>query len=114
MIALAAGQARDIVSGHRAPVHGPGTYNGAVLAEPHRLSRKPDVWVGTIHEHGIAGAVITTHRTYRTSPAGWVYRVTRGDWSELGYTQTQREALQVAVGLLCRAVDAGEVPEAVR
>ena len=96
----------------RAPIHGPGTYNGAVLADPHFLSRETDAdWGLTIHEHGIAGAVIKTHRTYRTSPAGWVYNITRGDWCEVGYTRTQREALRVAVGRLCRAVDAGEVAE---
>lgn len=96
----------------RAPVHGPGTYNGAALADPHPLSRETDPdWGITIHEHGISGAVIRTHKTHRTSPAGWVYSIRRGEWSEVGYTRTQREALQVAVGRLCRAVDAGEVNE---
>lgn len=111
---LAPGQAHDHAgaSGHRAPVHGPGTHNGAVLADPHRLSRKTDPdWGITMHEHGVAGAVILTHRTHRVSPAGWVYRVTFGEWSEWGYTRTQREALAVAVGKLCRAVDRGEVSE---
>lgn len=111
---MIAGQVLDHAgaSGHRAPVCGPGTYNGAVLPEPHRLSRETDPDWGTVmHEHGIAGAVILTHRTYRSSPAGWVYRITRGDWSEWGYTQTQREALAVAVGRLCRAVDRCEVSE---
>jgi hypothetical protein len=98
--------------GHRAPVCGPGTYNGATLAEPHRLGRfKSDPEGLTIHEHGIAGAVIRTHRTHRVSPAGWVYQVRRGDWCEVGYTRTQREALAVAAGRLCRAVDRGEVAE---
>ena len=101
-----------LAGARRAPIHGPGTYNGAVLADPHFLSREKDAdWGLTIHEHGIAGAVIKTHRTYRTSPAGWVYNITRGDWCEVGYTRTQREALRVAVGRLCRAVDAGEVAE---
>lgn len=95
---------------HRAPVHGPGTYNGALLAEPHRLSRQADPGGHvTIHEHGIAGAVIKTHRTHRVSPAGWVYNIAFGEWCEVGYTRTQREALQVAVGRLCRAVDSGDV-----
>jgi hypothetical protein len=95
---------------HRAPIHGPGTHNGAVLPAPSFLSRSKSEPEGlTIHEHGIAGAVITTHRTYRVSPAGWVYRVTLGDWSHVGYVTTQREALAVAVGQLCRAVDRGEV-----
>lgn len=94
----------------RAPVHGPGTYNGAVLGEPHRLGRETEPAHGiTIHEHGIAGAVIRTHRTHRVSPAGWVYSIVRGEWREVVYTRTQREALAVAVGRLCRAVDAGEV-----
>lgn len=100
------------MSGHRGPVHGPGTYNGAVLPEPHRLSRKTYGDGVTVHEHGIAGAVITTHRTYRTSPAGWVWRVTRGHWTDYGYVSRQSEALAVAVGKLCRAVDAGVVTEA--
>ena len=96
----------------RAPIHGPGTYNGAVMGTPHFLARSKSEPEGiAIHEHGVAGAVIRTHRTYRTSPAGWVYSVTRGDWSTVGYTRTQREALEVAVGQLCRAVDKGEVSE---
>lgn len=110
---LQAGQERDAAAahGHRAPVHGPGTYNGAVVADPHRLSRKTYEDGVTIHEHGIAGAIITTHKTHRVSPAGWVYRVTRGDWSEWGYVRSQREGLAVAVGKLCRAVDAGQVTD---
>lgn len=82
-LTLKAGQARDVAaaSGHRSPVHGPGTYNGAVLPAPHFLSRETDPDFGiTIHEHGIAGAVIRTHRTHRVSPAGWVYNIARGDW----------------------------------
>lgn len=100
------------MTAHRAPVHGPGTYDGAVMGVPRRLSRTDHGDGVTVHEHGVAGAVITTHRTVRTSPAGWVWRVTRGDWTELGYVRTQREALAVAVGRLCRAVDAGAVTEA--
>lgn len=96
---------------HRAPTHGPNTYNGAVTPEPHRLSRKTYEDGITIHEHGIGGAIIKTHRTHRVSPAGWVYSVRRGDWSEVGYVNTQREALAVAVGRLCHAVDRGEVGE---
>lgn len=113
MTELKAGQMLDVkaASGHRAPAHGPGTYNGAVLAEPHFLSRQTYEDGITIHEHGIAGAIIKTHRTYRTSPAGWVYQVRRGDWQLVGYTRSQREALAVAVGQLCRAVDLGEVSE---
>lgn len=112
-ITLNAGQARDAAaaSGHRAPVHGPGTYNGALLAVPHFLSRTTHGDGVTIHEHGISGAIIKTHRTHRVSPAGWVYSIVRGDWSEWGYVRTQREGLQVAVGKLCRAVDSGEVRE---
>lgn len=98
------------MSAHRGPTHGPGTYNGAVLPEPHRLSRETIDGI-TIHEHGVAGAIIKTHRTYRTSPAGWVYQVRRGDWCEVGYTRRQSEALEVAVGRLCRAVDGGELVE---
>lgn len=97
--------------GRRAPVHGPGTHNGAALADPHRLTRKTYEDGVTIHEHGIAGAIITTHRTHRVSPAGWAYRVTRGDWSTYGYVTSQREGLAVAVGKLCRAIDAGLVVE---
>lgn len=110
---MRAGQELDVkaASGHRAPVCGPGTYNGAVLPEPHFLSRTTDDFGITIHEHGIAGAIIKTHRTYRVSPAGWVYNIRRGDWSQVGYTRTQREALAVAVNQLCRAVDRGEVSE---
>ena len=110
---MRAGQVLDVkaASGHRAPVCGPGTYNGAVLPVPHCLSRETHGDGVTIHEHGVAGAIITTHRTHRVSPAGWVYRITRGDWSEWGYVTTQREALAVAVGRLCRAVDRGEVSE---
>lgn len=111
---MKAGQELDVAAarGHRAPVCGPGTYNGAVLPEPHFLSREKDPdWGITIHEHGVAGAIIKTHRTHRVSPAGWVYNIRRGDWSEVGYTTTQREALAVAVGRLCRAVDRGEVSE---
>lgn len=113
-VTLEAGQELDATAarGHRAPVHGPGTYNGAVLAQPHYLGReRPEPGDVVIHEHGIAGAIIRTHRTYRTSPAGWVYQVRHGDWCEVGYTQTQREALAVAVGRLCRAVDRGEVTD---
>lgn len=113
-LTLEAGQARDTAAarGHRAPVYGPGTFNGAVLAEPHYIGReRPEPGDVVIHEHGIAGAIIRTHRTVRTSPAGWVYQIRRGDWCEVGYTRTQREALQVAVGRLCRAVDSGEVCE---
>jgi len=96
----------------RAPIHGPGTYNGAVMGGPHFLTRETDSdWGITFHEHGIAGAIIRTHKTHRVSPAGWVYSIARGDWSEMGYTRTQREALEVAVGRLCRAVDSGEVCE---
>lgn len=112
-ITLNAGQERDVAAarGHRAPVHGPGTYNGAVLAVPHFLSRETHGDGVTIHYHGISGAIIKTHKTYRVSPAGWVYSVTRGDWSTWGYVRTQREGLMVAVGKLCRAVDAGDVSE---
>lgn len=108
------GQALDEAAarGHRAPVHGPGTYNGAVLPEPHYIGReRPEPDDVVIHEHGIGGAIIKTHRTVRTSPAGWVYQIRRGSWCEVGYTRTQREALAVAVGRLCRAVDRGEVSE---
>lgn len=108
------GQVLDVkaAQGHRAPVCGPGTYNGAVLPDPHFLSRETEPAHGiVIHEHGIAGAIIKTHRTHRVSPAGWVYNIQRGDWCEVGYTRTQREALAVAVGKLCRAVDSGEVCE---
>lgn len=110
---MRAGQALDVkaASGHRAPVHGPGTYNGAILGEPHYIGREKIDGFPVVHEHGIAGAVIRTHRTYRSSPAGWVYQLRRGDWCEVGYTGTQREALGVAVGRLCRAVDSGEVSE---
>lgn len=97
---------------HRDPKHGPGTYNGAVLPEPHFLSRsKPDDGPVTVHEHGIAGAIITTHKTYRVSPAGWCYGVQLGDWNTMGYVRTQREALAVAVGKICRAVDSGDLVE---
>jgi hypothetical protein len=108
---LRAGQELDVKAarGHRAPVCGPGTYNGAQLPVPHFLSRETHGDGVTIHEHGIGGAIIRTHRTHRVSPAGWVYRIARGDWSEAGYTRTQREALEVAAGRLCRAVDRGEV-----
>lgn len=99
----------------REPVHGPGTYNGAVLADPHRLSRRTDSDGVTVHEHGVAGAVILTHRTPRHMSAfngpGWEYEIRRGDWSTMGYCRRQSEALAVAVGKLCRAVDAGLVAE---
>lgn len=111
MTELRAGQMLDVkaASGHRAPVYGPGTFNGAVLAEPHFLSRQTFEDGITIHEHGVGGAIIATKRTHH--PRGWFYKIVRGDWSEEGYTRSQREALAVAVGRLCRAVDRGEVSE---
>jgi hypothetical protein len=97
---------------HAAPVHGPGTFNGARMGAPRPVKREdPDGSGITIHTHNLAGAEVRTHRTYRVSPAGWVYAVTFGTWHTMGYARTQRESLEVAAGQLCRAVDSGQVIE---
>lgn len=50
-----------------------------------------------IYRHAFDGVVIRTHRTYRTSPAGWVWAVIIGDRQQVtGYAPTQRQALQEA------------------
>lgn len=102
----------ELVTGRRrAPVHGPGTFNGAVCGVPHRLSRETDSDGVTVHCHGVAGAVITTYRDRGLRDREWVYVVTRGGWSTTGEVCRQSEAIAVAVGKLCRAVDSGEVSD---
>lgn len=93
------------MSAHRAAV-------ATVVDTPHFLQRSkcPDTGL-VLTDHGIAGAVIRTHRTWRTSPAGWVYRVRFGDWESVGYERTQRDALYAAAVALCAAVDSGELSD---
>ena len=50
-----------------------------------------------VYRHAFDGVVIRTHRTYRTSPAGWVWAIIIGDRQQtMGYAPTQRQALQEA------------------
>lgn len=61
--------------------------------------REPDHGDGvTIYRHTLDGFTIRTHRTVRTSPAGWVYGVhdETGQYA-YGYAPTQRAALDAAV-----------------
>ena len=50
-----------------------------------------------VYRHAFEGVVIRTHRTHRTSPAGWVWAVVMQDRQQvMGYAPTQRQALQEA------------------
>jgi hypothetical protein len=65
---------------------------------PAYCGKLPDPGDGTrIYVHGFHGFAIHTHRTVRTSPAGWVFGVydENGQYT-YGYEPTQRQALQTA------------------
>lgn len=50
-----------------------------------------------VYRHEFEGLVIRTHRTYRVSPAGWVWEVLINDTQVVqGYAPTQRDALNEA------------------
>lgn len=50
-----------------------------------------------VYLHLFDGVIIRTHRTYRTSPAGWVWGVhIDGRQQVMGYAPTQKQALQEA------------------
>jgi len=52
-----------------------------------------------IYRHSFDGLILRTHRTVRTSPAGWVWAVYTADMSTqlaLGFKSTQRDALSEA------------------
>jgi hypothetical protein len=65
---------------------------------PSYCGKLPDDGSGPrIYVHGLHGFAIHTHRTWRVSPAGWVYGVydENGQYT-YGYEPTQREALSAA------------------
>lgn len=63
--------------------------------KPTPLGQESDHGDGVkIYRHLFAGLVIRTHRTVRTSPAGWVWSVElSGKQVTFGYAPTQRQAL---------------------
>lgn len=64
--------------------------------------REPDYGDGvTIYRHTFDGFLIRTHRTVRTTPAGWVYGI-HDDAGQyvVGYASTQTDALAAAVAYI--------------
>ena len=72
------------------------------------LGKEPDHGDGVaIYRHEHNGFLVRTHRTVRTSPAGWVYAVydgthddDDGDQYTVGYAPTQRAALAIAAAFI--------------
>jgi hypothetical protein len=75
------------------------------MTTPTYCGKLPDHGDGIIiYVHGLHGFVIHTHRTFRVSPAGWVWAVLDelGQYA-YGYTTTQRDALAAASAYIAPA-----------
>lgn len=68
--------------------------------KPTPAGQEPDHGDGVkIYRHEFDGLIIRTHRTVRSTPAGWVWAVYTPDMSTQlaqGYQSTQRDALSEA------------------
>lgn len=75
-----------------------GSTMSTVQSAPKAAGREPDHGDGvTIYRHTLAGFTIRTHRTVRSTPAGWVYGIHDDDGQHTyGYADTQSGALNAA------------------